>query len=78
MSDFLYKKCVILLLVKSVKRGDILMANIERIWMENYKDFIDLKDFCSLVSGTNENAEEEIVHRMDSLLAGHVLTLKSA
>lgn len=54
------------------------MANIERIWKEKYKDFIDLKDFCNLVSCATENVEEEIINRMDSLLAGHVLTLKSA
>lgn len=54
------------------------MANLENIWFEKYKDFIDLNDFCNLISGTGDNPEEEITNRMDSLLSGHVLTLKSA
>lgn len=56
----------------------IMMSKIERIWWEQYKDFIDLNDFCNLFAGMGDNLEDEINCRMDSLLSGHVLTLKSA
>lgn len=54
------------------------MANIEHIWNEKYKDFIDLNDFCNLITDMKGNAEEELMNKMESLLNGHVLTLKSA